>query len=96
MYLASGGRLSYTLSVERVAVEQCAKRSSFVLKISDYFHAHVRKDTRLSPLFRTVSDGKLGGTWERAYTCAHELTSILDFAGLQTGMQIHLMHGRPF
>ena len=26
---------------------------------------HVRKDTRLSPLFRTARDGKLGGAWEQ-------------------------------
>ena len=29
--------------------------------------AHMRKDTRLSPLFRTASDEKLGGAWERGY-----------------------------
>ena len=28
---------------------------------------HVRKGTRLSPLFRTARDGKLGGAWERGY-----------------------------
>ena len=28
---------------------------------------HVRKDTRLSPLFRTANDGKLGGAWEQGY-----------------------------
>jgi len=27
----------------------------------------VRKDTRLSPLFHTASDEKLGGAWERGY-----------------------------
>ena len=27
----------------------------------------MRKDTRLSPLFRTASDGKLSGAWERGY-----------------------------
>jgi len=28
-------------------------------------HSHVRKDTRLSPLFCTASDEKLGGAWEQ-------------------------------
>ena len=28
----------------------------------------MRKDTRLSPLFRTASNGKLGGAWERGYS----------------------------
>jgi len=27
--------------------------------------SHVRKDTRLSPLFCTTRDGKLGGAWVR-------------------------------
>jgi len=27
----------------------------------------MRKDTRLSLLFHTASDGKLGGAWERGY-----------------------------
>ena len=27
----------------------------------------MRKDTRLSPLFHTASDGKLGGAWEQGY-----------------------------
>jgi len=31
----------------------------------------VRKDTRLSPLFCTASDGNLGGAWERGYTAGH-------------------------
>jgi len=30
-------------------------------------HPHVRKDTRLSPLFRLASDEKLGGAWEQGY-----------------------------
>ena len=35
-------------------------------------HAHMRKDTRLSLHFRTESDGKLGGAWERGYTYPHK------------------------
>jgi len=27
--------------------------------------SHIRKDTSLSPLFHTTSDGKLGGAWEQ-------------------------------
>ena len=67
MYLASRGRLSYTLSIERVVGEQYTKHSLFVLKIFAIFrlcHAHMRKDTRLSLLFHTASDEKLGGAWE--------------------------------
>jgi len=33
-------------------------------------HAQVRKDTRLAPLFHTVSDEKLGGAWEHSYQVA--------------------------
>ena len=45
-------------------------RNAAVLQIFTTFqlhHAYVRKDTRLSPLFRTVRDGKLGGVWEQCY-----------------------------
>ena len=65
MYLASGRRLSYTPSIEHVIH---AKRSLLVRQIFAIFwlhHAHVRKDTRVSSLFHTASDGKLGGAWER-------------------------------
>ena len=51
--------MSYTPSVEHVVD---AKHSLFVLKIFAILRlrrAHVRKDTRLSPLFQ------LGGAWER-------------------------------
>ena len=47
-------------------------------------HAHVRKDTRLSPLFRTASDGKLGGAWERGYLY---LTLAYHFQ-----VRIHFLH----
>ena len=30
-------------------------------------HVHMRKDTRLSPLFCIASDEKLGGAWEQDY-----------------------------
>jgi len=69
-YLASGRRLSYTLSVEHVVGWKYVKRSLLVWQIFATCwlrHAHVRKDTRLSLLFHTVSDGKLGGAWERGY-----------------------------
>ena len=52
-YLASGRRLSYTLSVERVVDCKYVKRSLLVWQIfatCRLRHAHVRKDTRLSPL----------------------------------------------
>ena len=51
-------------------VEQYAKRSLLILKIFTIFqlcHAHMRKDTWLSSLFRTASDEKLGGAWEQDY-----------------------------
>ena len=72
-YLASGRRLSYTLSVERVVDCKYVKRSLLVRQIFAICrlrHAHVRKDTRLSPLYRTESDGKRGGAWERGYSYA--------------------------
>ena len=53
-YLASGRRLSYTRSVERVVGLKYAKRSLLVLQNFAIFrlrHAHVRKDTRLSTAF---------------------------------------------
>ena len=34
-------------------------------------HANVRKDTRLSPLYRTASDRKLGGAWEQGWADLH-------------------------
>ena len=67
-YLASGRQLSYTLSVERIVDWKYAKCSLLVRQIfatCQLHHAHMRKDTRLSPLFCTASDGKLGGAWER-------------------------------
>ena len=53
------------------------KRNLFVLKnftIFQLHHAHVRKDithTRLSTLFRTASDGKLGGPGNEASASVH-------------------------
>ena len=69
-YIASGKWLSYTLSVEHIVGWKYAKCSMLVRQIFTTCwlrHAHVRKDTRLSPLFRTASDRKLGGAWERGY-----------------------------
>ena len=69
-YLASGRWLSYTPSVERVVSWKYAKCSLLVQQIFTIFwlrHAHVRKDTRLSPLFRTASNGKLGRAWVQGY-----------------------------
>ena len=70
-YVASGRRLSYTLSIERVVIWKYTKHSLLVRQIFAIFgwrHAHMRKDTRLSPLYRTASDGKLGGVWVRGVT----------------------------
>ena len=61
-YLASGRRMSYTLSIERVVGWKYAKRTLLVWQIYAIFrlcHAHVRKDTRLSLLFRNASDRKM-------------------------------------
>ena len=41
-------------------------RSENFLPFSDYVML-MRKDITLSLLFRTASDGKLGGAWERGY-----------------------------
>ena len=57
MYLASGRWLSYTPSVEHVVGWKYMKRSMLALQIFTIFqlcHAHMRKDTRLPPLFRVV------------------------------------------
>ena len=50
LYLASGRRLSYTLSVERVVDWKYAKRNQFGKFFATCWlrHAHVWKDTRLS------------------------------------------------
>ena len=48
--------------------EQYAKLHFFflnILAVCRLCDAHVRKHTRLSPLFHTASDEKLGGAWER-------------------------------
>ena len=45
------------------------KRSLLVWQILAIFclhHVHARKDTRLSPLFRTASNGKVGGPGNEA------------------------------
>ena len=63
-YLASRRWLSYTVSVKHIVGWKYAKHSLLVLQIFTIVllrHAHVRKNTRLSPLFRTASDRKLGG-----------------------------------
>ena len=62
-YLASGRRLSYTPSVERVVGLKYAKRSLLVLQNFAIFrlrHAHVRKDTRLSTAFPYCKRRKAG------------------------------------
>ena len=45
-------------------------------------HAHVRKDTRPSLLFRTESDGKLGGAF--CILIQFELTEVARLLFLQT------------
>jgi len=69
-YLASGGRLSYKPSIECVVGWTICKTSLFILifyifGICWLHHAHVKKDARLSPLFYTASDEKLGVAWEQ-------------------------------
>ena len=43
--------------------------------------SHVRKHTRLSLLFRTASDEKLGGAWERGY-CHPAIPVVLNLPTL--------------
>ena len=91
-YLASGRRLPYTLSVECVVGWKYAKHSLLVRQIFATCwlrHAHVRKDTRLSPLFHTASDGKLGGTWERGHSLQYQLV-ILPWAMTYTYWYTHV------
>ena len=62
-YLASGRRLSYTPSVERVVGLKYAKSSLLALQNFAIFrlhHAHVRKDTRLSTAFPNCKQRKAG------------------------------------
>ena len=68
MYVASKGQLLYIPSIECVVSWTIHKTYPVVLNIFWLCHAHVRKDTRLSQLVRTASDGKLGGAWERSYS----------------------------
>ena len=42
------------------------KLSMLIFAIFLLRHVHVRKDTRLSPLFHIASDGKLGGAGNEA------------------------------
>ena len=66
MYLASGRRLSYTPSIKRVVSWTIHKLQPVSSTNFRYFlitSSHMRKDTRLSRLFHTASDGKLGGAW---------------------------------
>ena len=91
-YLASGRRLSYTLSVERVVDCKYVKRSLLVRQIfatCRLRHAHVRKDTRLSPLYRTESDGKLGGAWERGYNISCTYNSLASYLALLSSFPAH-------
>ena len=70
-FLASGRRLSYTPSVKRVVNWTIHKTQPFSSANFRHFlitSSHVRKDTRLSPLFRTASDGKLGRAWVWDYS----------------------------
>ena len=56
-YLASGRRLSYTPSVECIVGWTICKTQP----VLPFFLITSSKDTRLSPLFRTARDRKLGG-----------------------------------
>ena len=66
-HLASRRQLSYIPSVERVVGWKYTKHSLLVLQILWIHHTHLRKDTRLFVLFRTASNGKLGGAWNKGY-----------------------------
>ena len=69
-YIVSGRRLSCTLCIEHVVGLTIWKTQPVYSPPAPKFaifwlrHTHVKKDTRLSPLFRTASDGKLGRAWE--------------------------------
>jgi len=63
MYIASRGRLLYTSSVELVVGWAIHETLLFRYVICRIRHAHMRNDTRFSPLFCTASDKKLGGAW---------------------------------
>ena len=80
MYLASGRRLSYTLSAEHVVDWKYAKRSLLVRQIFTTCwlrHAHVRKDTRPSPALPYCKRQKAGrGLGTRLRIChAHSFDS---------------------
>ena len=67
-YLAVEGDYQTHQALNAKLVEQYAKLGFTILKffaICQLRHAHVRKDTRLSLLFRTASNEKLGGAWEQ-------------------------------
>ena len=73
-YVASWGSLLHTPSIELVV--GWTIRETFcvfvlnILAICRLRHVHVRKDTRVSLLFRTASDKKLGGAWQQDWwTC---------------------------
>ena len=73
MYLASLGQLSYTPSVELVVGWTICETFLNFLAICQLCHAHVRRDTRLSPLSHTVNDKKL----DRA--CGNKATQLLHW-----------------
>ena len=75
MYLVLEGDCSIHQAYSQTIRETQPVCSKFFLLC----HAHVSKDTRLSPLFHTASDGKLERAWEHPLilipTCPHILTS---------------------
>ena len=85
-YLASGRRLSYTPSVERVVGLKYTKRTLLVLQNFTIFrlrHAHVRKDTRLSTAFPYCKRRKAGrdlGILLCYYNRANYLCAVTDIA----------------
>ena len=84
--------LSYTLSVECVVDCKYAKRSLLVWQIFATWrlrHGHVRKDIGLSLLFRTASDGKLGGAWERGYPLP-AYWGLAEGLGMRLGITLNL------
>ena len=61
-----------------------------MISICQLRHAHMRKDTRLSPLFLTTSDEKLGGVWLcdyhlQSWALLTESTEIECWPGVDVG-----------
>ena len=73
MYLSSKGPLSYTPGIE---LNNTRKFSFFIFSVCRLRHVHMRKHTRLSPLFRTASNKNL----RLGKGLGNEATGILHLA----------------